>query len=94
MRTEVLNRHDRLYSGAMVKVYAGGSPIDATLNHPFWVVKGEQLGKRPVPEELSASEDEGQSLGGRWVLSQDLQAGDLVFGVDGKYRQIVKTEQR
>ena len=28
------------------------------------------------------------------MLSQELQAGDLVLGLDGKYRQIVRIEQR
>ena len=92
--TEVLKRHDNLYTGAIVKIYAGDSAIEATLNHPFWVVKGEELDRRRIPEKLSPGEDEGCSLCGRWALSQDFQAGDLVFGVDGKYRQIVRTEQR
>ena len=43
---EVLKRHDNNYSGAIVKIFAGDSAIETTLNHPFWVVAGEELDKR------------------------------------------------
>ena len=91
---EVLMRHDNVYTGPMVKICVGDSEIETTLNHPFWVVKGAELTKRREVEERGAGDDEGLSLGGRWVLSQDVQAGDLLFSADCQYRQVVKTEQR
>ncbi|MCC6126745.1 MAG: hypothetical protein IT426_17420 [Pirellulales bacterium] len=91
---EVLKRHDNFYSGAMITVHVEDSAIEATVNHPFWVVRGGELDKRRVPDELSPDEDQGHALEGRWVLSQELQAGDLIFCVDGRYRRIVRIEQR
>ncbi len=91
---EVLKRHDRIYNGAMVSIHAGRSVIEATLNHPFWIVKGNELEQRRVPVDLTAGEDERKSLIGRWVMSQDVQAGDLMFGFDSDYHKVERISQR
>jgi hypothetical protein len=91
---EVLKRHDNIYTGAMVTVFAGQSKIEATGNHPFWVVKGHELDQRRTPSALAPGEDEGRRLSGRWVLSQDIEAGDLLFGLDGGYHRVSQVQQR
>ena len=72
----------------------GDSRIEATANHPFWVVKGTNLCDRSVPEKLSPGEDEGQALSGRWVNSQELEVGDLLFGEDGQYHCVEQIDHR
>jgi hypothetical protein len=88
-------RHDAVYEGAVVTLeLEGGGSAEATAYHPFWVVRGMRLSERPVPGKLSAGEDEGGELPGRWVSSHELQAGDVVFTRAGKPARIVRLEQR
>ena len=53
-------------------------PVVPPINHPFWVVEGEQLEQRAMPRHLEVEQDLGKSLRGRWVNSQDLRSGDVV----------------
>jgi len=92
--SEVLQRHDNSYSGLMVSIQLGGTQIEATAHHPFWVVEGDELPKRPCPEHLSPREDQSRAFPGRWVDSNDLRVGDLVACRDGQHRRIEAVEKR
>ena len=62
-----------------------GESVTATGNHPFFVVSGEDLFSRPVPEELAhePATTTAYSLFGRWVEARDLRVGDRLLGPDG-----------
>lgn len=81
-------RHDNTYVGSVVTVHVGDTRIEATAGHPFWVIEGQNLHERALPHELNEHEDEGQSLAGRWVSSQELKVGDLVIGLDGAAKRV------
>src|SRR6266542_3179039 len=55
---------------------SAGETIKATGGHPFWVISGEDLDKRPVPEHCPA-EVPNAALPGRWVNAIDLRLGDI-----------------
>ena len=76
---EVECRTDSQYEGILVRLSIGESQVTATANHPFWVIEGHELEKRPALGHLDVSADRGESLPGRWVNSQDLNNGDVVF---------------
>jgi hypothetical protein len=61
----------------------GGETIEATGGHPFWVISGEDLDKRPVPEHCPA-EVPNAAIPGRWVNAIDLRVGDILFTRDGR----------
>ncbi len=90
----VTNRSDSLYSGPVVVVEAGESQIEATINHPFWVLSGHELSLRATPSGFSNIEDQGLSLSGRWVNSHELLAGDIIVSKDGRQLTIKRITQR
>ena len=71
--------HD--YAGDVVTVAAGGDRLDATGNHPFWVVAGEGLSARADPHDVSSAERDAirEATSGRWVEARSLQPGDLLL---------------
>ena len=74
----VLETFTPWHQGAMATLRFAGESIRATGGHPFWVVRGDRLAMRPHPAKIDTYED-GSKLPGRWVLAQDLVAGDEVF---------------
>jgi len=76
---EVECRHDLEHSGVFVTLNLQGGEVTATAHHPFWVVEGEDLERRPAPLHVSVSADTGASVAGRWVDALELRNGDLVF---------------
>ena len=80
---DVLQRHDNRFSGVWVTICVNGHNTEVTANHPFWVVDGVDLSERTVPGHLDVRSDEGKSLKGRWVNSQDLCPGDTVVAKEG-----------
>ena len=81
-RTVKANLRNR-YSGELVTISIGNDKIEATAEHPFWVLSGNQLAGRPIPKALSAGEDEGEKLPGRWVNASDLCPGDTLHSSNG-----------
>jgi hypothetical protein len=71
--------HD--YAGDLMTVAVGGERIEATGNHPFWVVAGDGLSQRPDPHDVPAAERNalGEAASGRWVEARSLQPGDLLL---------------
>jgi hypothetical protein len=62
---------------------SGGETIEATGGHPFWVIAGEDLDKRPIPQHCPA-EEPNAAIPGRWVNAIDLRVGDVLFTRDGR----------
>lgn len=91
---DVQTRHDSHYDGAVVRIEAGSSWIETTAYHPFWVIDGRDLVERSNPREIDASEDEGKTLGGRWVNSHELRAGDTIYLQSGEVAKVTRLEQR
>ncbi len=53
----------------------GDDAIEATGNHPFWVVAGPGLDSRPDAADVYENERDATERG-RWVEARDLQVGD------------------
>ena len=80
--SNVQSRQSIQYDGEMVTIDAGGFAINATGNHPFYVLRGENLASRPEPRDVP--EEERQTTAeGRWVEARDLRAGDLLMNKGG-----------
>jgi len=56
----------RDYIGDLITISVGGAVIEATGNHPFLVVSGEDLANRPLAQVLSAN-DQVFNASTRWV---------------------------
>jgi len=65
------------YDGDLVRLVLGDDTLEATGNHRFWVVSGEDLDDRPPCEEAPARAEEA-SQRGRWVEARHLRVGDVV----------------
>ncbi len=66
------------YDGDIVTIVTKGDRIQATGNHPFWVVFGEGLVERPTVEDVYPDE-RGLTPNGRWVESRHLKVGDVLL---------------
>ncbi len=70
------------YQGDMIRIQAGGVQIEATGNHPFYVLRGEALDTRPEPLDVPLTERRtGQN--GRWVSARDLRVDDQLMTKNG-----------
>ncbi|MFW5850130.1 MAG: YfbK domain-containing protein [Spirochaetota bacterium] len=72
--------HD--YRGDIVTLSIAGETIRATGNHPFLVIEGRSLARRPAPEDVPRNELTPRS-GGRWVEARSLRTGDRLALVEG-----------
>jgi hypothetical protein len=79
----VLNRQSFLYEGDIVDIYVGDGQIQATGNHPFYVLRGERLASRPLPRDIP-KEDLRMIELGRWVEARDLKVGDALKNMGGE----------
>jgi RHS repeat-associated protein len=68
----------RDYTGDIITVRVTGTLVEATGNHPFWVVSGSNLADRPTAKDVPA-QDHVTGLTGRWVEARSLKIGDVVF---------------
>ncbi len=80
---KVRERLSTLYEGDLLEVRAGQVAIQATGNHPFYVMSGEGLERRPAPREVSV-EEQRAARAGRWVQARDLQVGDVLMSQIGE----------
>ena len=74
----VLKRHSIHFAGDMITIQAGGDVLRATGNHPFYVLKGEELASRPQPVDVPAEEFSTTGTG-RWVEARALVKGDVLL---------------
>jgi hypothetical protein len=72
--------HD--YSGDVITINVGGALIEATGNHPFWVISGEDLASRPLAQDLPEDKQIFSALG-RWVEARSLKIGDGLMLIHG-----------
>ncbi|NLX25637.1 MAG: hypothetical protein GXY61_06715 [Lentisphaerae bacterium] len=86
--SEVVRPLEHSYSGEIAYVQIGEEEIAATANHPFWVVNGEELDVRAVPEDSGL--DEGGAGPSRWVCAGDLRVGDIVQLGNGSTQVVSK----
>ena len=71
------------YDGDIVVINTGNTEVEATGNHPFWVVRGNGLDKRPPAIDIPYME-RGMTSRGRWVEARHLIPGDVLSGLDNK----------
>ncbi|MGN6544441.1 MAG: Hint domain-containing protein [Aureliella sp.] len=79
---KVLQTHQNRYTGELVRIATTEGTIEATANHPFWIVSGHDLESRPVVAHLT-DDSFGNHVCGRWVNSQHLKIGDCFHTIDG-----------
>lgn len=65
------------YRGDMIFIQMGQVKIKATGNHPFFVLQGEHLASRPLPQEIQ-KEEQSATGNGRWVEARDVKLGDVL----------------
>jgi Ca-activated chloride channel family protein len=83
----VVNTSIRDYSGDIVAINTGEDEIEATGNHPFWVISGPELKQRPPSGDVPYSE-RGLTARGRWVEARHLMIGDVLRGIDNKKLEV------
>ena len=57
--------------------------VRSTYHHPYWVVSGEDLDERPVPDQLGDQLVSVDGVPGRWVDAGDLRVGDVLLSRTG-----------
>lgn len=87
--TNVLKRHTVSYEGDIVTIGIGNDSIQSTGNQPFFVLRGDQLASRSLPEDVPIEEQKEIKVG-RWVEAHDLKVGDLLHNKNGE--SLVTTE--
>jgi hypothetical protein len=83
----------RDYYENSVFVTVAGETIESTRLHPYWVVRGEELDKRPRRNHL-AKVTEGATTAGRWVDAGDLRIGDQLLLRDGRILPVEAVRQQ
>jgi len=71
------------YEGDMITIQAGGINLQATGNHPFYVLHGESLALRPQPHDVPKGQ-RGMTKKGRWVEARNLRVGDVLKDRNGE----------
>ena len=79
---QVVEPLSHAYVGDMISVQFGALEVQATGNHPFYVMSGERLEARPPAEDVPAVE-RNASGSGRWVEARDLLPGDVLVSRAG-----------
>jgi Pretoxin HINT domain len=89
---EVLHRSTTEYSGTIIYLTTEKERIVVTINHPIWVISGEDLGSRPVTQHHDVSHDLTDYSRGRWVDSHEIRLGDVLLNRDGSTSTITGIE--
>ena len=82
------------YQGSLTRLRTAGGTVEATGDHPVWVVRGVGLRGRPRCPSLVPTEDEGRTVDGRWVAARDISEGDVLYGRDGGQYKILEARSR
>ncbi|WP_238388806.1 fibronectin type III domain-containing protein [Roseimaritima ulvae] len=85
--TEVNAAHHNRFSGNWVTVTLqtdSEDTVEVTENHPFWVVRGEDMDRRQSPDLGDDAITSSSDITGRWVFSHDLRRGDVLLTSDGE----------
>jgi RHS repeat-associated protein len=78
----------RDYSGDLITIRVSDIIIEATGNHPFWVVSGSDLAYRPTAKDVP-TQDHVTDLIGRWVEARSLKIGDVLFQLTGQKATVI-----
>ncbi len=84
---KVLDTQVYLYGGDFVTVGTVEAEIRATGNHPFLVVKGRELKKRPPAIDVPFQERRIKGRG-RWIEARHLKLGDEIRALDNRKFEI------
>lgn len=79
----VLKRQLHQYEGDMMAIQMGHITIQATGNHPLYVLRGDRLASRPLPQDIP-KEEQRTTEHGRWVEARDLKEGDVLNRKSGE----------
>ena len=85
--------YSRLYKGMLVLTTIDGDTTEATWQHAYWAVRGEDLASRPWLADLAEIPKDATQVG-RWVDSCDLRVGDEVLLRDGRIAPVERIEHR
>ncbi len=77
----------------MIAIQMGHITIHATGNHPFYVLRGERLTSRPLPQDIP-KEEQRTTGHGRWVEARDLKEGDVLQNKGGEGLRITGLSSR
>jgi serpin B len=91
--TQVAERDAYQFSGEMITLQVDGDTINATWNHPLFVVSGVDLEARRVPMDLPVDEDVSQ-VHGRWVEARDMRVGDVLMTRSGQSSTVIGTSSQ
>jgi hypothetical protein len=89
----VLDTFTNEHEGELVKVHVANEAIESTAHHPWWVVSGEALSRRPRPDHVPPN-PEAYNGEGRWVDAIDLKVGDRLLLRSGENPTISSIEFR
>lgn len=91
--TKVTERLSHQYEGEMITIQADHSIVQATDNHPFYVLRGDRLASRPQARDIPG-EDRVTTGPGRWVEARDLKEGDMLKVKNGESLIITELTKR
>ena len=80
----VVETYENDYIGDAVDLNVADERIQSTYHHPYWVVEGVGLERRPRAEHIEDAWEPNASLPGRWVDAGDLLVGDVLLLRDGR----------
>jgi Pretoxin HINT domain/Bacterial toxin 33 len=89
----VVQTYEHDYDGDLVAFAVAGEVIEATTNHPVWVVEGEGLDRRQRSEHVPAA-PANALVPGRWVDAGNLRAGDVLLLRSGQWATISRLAVR
>jgi RHS repeat-associated protein len=86
---KIKERIERAYTGSIVVIRLAEGDIEATADHPFWVVQGHDLMHRPKPAHVEVEEAGNRETLGRWVDAKDIQIGDILLSRSGSLTTVL-----
>jgi hypothetical protein len=87
----VLDTFSRQHAGRFATIQVAGEAIISTYHHPYWVISGEDLDRRPRADHVP-DVPENATTPGRWVDAGDLRPGDLLLLFDGRHVPVTAVE--
>lgn len=90
----VVETYSNEYVGLVVTLVVHGERVDSTYHHPVWVVGGEKLDSRPIPEHVAEATKPDATTPGRWVDAGDLRPGDTLLLMPDRMVKLEAAELR
>jgi RHS repeat-associated protein len=83
----VIETYQHEHFGDLVTATVAGEELKSTGHHPWWVIRGDGLARRPQPDHVPGN-PEGYCGSGRWVDAIDLRVGDVLLLRSGEQASI------